>query len=448
MLPSVITSLAIGGSLLLIALRVPIAYALLIGAFSGLCMIYGLTPGEGFSWFAAEAPVLAILADVPYRFVHNYEISTIPLYLLLGALAKSSGITTDIFASMRVLIGRLPGGLAISTIFGCGGFSALSGSSVACASVMGRITVPEMIDNGYDRRLAAGTVAVGGTLGSLIPPSVAFLIFAVLAEQSVSRLLLAGLIPGLLTMAGYVLTILVWVKLRPSVAPVVATRSSGRDIFLAIFNLWPATVILGIIVGGILTGAFTIIQSAAISVLIVLLIGIAKGRIGLSETVTALREAVIQSAVIFAMAFGAKLLISLVAVSHLPQDLLALATESGLGPRTMMAVIILALLVMGMFLDPAGILLLMVPVTLPIIDALGFSPIWYAVIFVKLLEIGLVTPPVGLCAYVVQAAVPGSYAVTLRHVFAGIFPFFVLEVVVVALLLALPQLSLFLPSLI
>ncbi len=445
--PSIISVLAIGSALFLIALRVPIAFALILGAVGGLTAIYGSVPDGSFSWDAAQGPVLAVLSNVPYGFVHSYEISTIPLYLLLGSLAKTSGITTDIFSSMRILIGRLPGGLAIATIFGCGGFSAISGSSVACASVMGRVTVPEMIEAGYSRRLASGTVAVGGTLGSLIPPSVAFLIYAILAEESVSRLFLAGIVPGVLTLVAYVVTVLVWVRLQPGVAPQSGEKPTLRQAARAAVDLWPATLILVIIVGGIFSGIFTIIQSAAVSVVAVILIGIAKRRIGIAETIEALRDAVLQSAIIFAMAFGAKMLISLVAVSHLPDDILMWATGAGFSPWSIMAIIIAVLLIMGMFLDPSGILLLMVPITLPIVERLGFDTIWYAVIFVKLLEIGLITPPVGLNAFVVKASVPDRFAVSLQDVFAGIGPFFILEIVVIGLLLAFPALSLFLPHL-
>ena len=445
MTPSLITALSFGGALVLIALRVPIAYALLLAAVSGLLFIYGWSPDTGLSIEAASRPLISILGDIPFHFVHSYELSTIPLYLLVGTLAQASGITTDIFASMRVIVGRMPGGLAISTIFGCGGFSALSGSSVACAAAMGRITVPEMMDNGYSARLASGTVAVGGTLGSLIPPSIAFLIFAILAEQSVGRLLMAGIVPGLLTLLGYIITILVWVKLRPEAAPAYTAKPGRAELFEALWRLWPAALILTIIIGGILSGLFTTIQSAAVSVVVVIAIGAAQRRLPFRSIMGALNDAVVQSAVIFVMAFGAKLLITLVAISHLPDDLLAWASSMGFEPWAMMAIIVVTLLVMGMFLDPTGILLLMVPITLPIVEGMGFDLIWYAVIFVKMLEIGLITPPVGLNAFVVKAAVPHRYGIDFRDVFAGIAPFFILEIVVTALLLAFPVLSLFIP---
>ncbi|MAM72404.1 TRAP transporter large permease [uncultured Tistrella sp.] len=441
---------AIGASFLavlgFVGLRVPIAFALILGAVAGLFLVYGWYPGEAFDPEAALRPMMSVLADVPFRFVHSYELSTIPLYILLGAVAHKSGITTDVFRSMRVLLGRMPGGLAVACIFGCGGFSALSGSSLACAAAMGRISIPEMIDNGYDRRLAAGTVAMGGTVGSMIPPSIPFLLFAILAEVSVGQLLLAGILPGLLTLLGYVITVQIWVRLRPEAAPGRAVRVSGRDMLGAILGLWPATLLFAIIAVGIFTGLFTTIQSAAVSVIAATLIGIARGALRLSDMYEALEEAVSQSAQLFIMAFGAKVLITLVAASDLTSGLIGWTQHAGLEPWQIMAAIIVLFLILGMFLDPSGILLLMVPITLPIVSDLGYDLIWYAVIVVKLLEIGLVTPPMGLNAFMVNASVPRSHAVDLREVFAGIAPFLVLEAVVTGLLLGFPIISLLIPG--
>ncbi|MFD0387413.1 TRAP transporter large permease [Tistrella bauzanensis] len=343
-------------------------------------------------------------------------------YILLGALAHKAGITTDVFRSMRILLGRLPGGLAVACIFGCGGFAALSGSSLACAAAMGRIAVPEMIDNGYDRRLATGTVAMGGTVGSMIPPSIPFLLFAILAEQSVGKLLLAGILPGLLTLLGYVITVQIWVRLRPDAAPGRPARASMRAMWSAIFGLWPATLLFAIIAVGIFTGLFTTIQSAAVSVLAAAAIGFGRKMLRWRDVYEALEEAVSQSSQLFVMAFGAKVLITLVAASNLTGDLVEWTGHAGLEPWQIMAAIVVLFLILGMFLDPSGILLLLVPITLPIVSDLGYDLIWYAVIVVKLLEIGLVTPPLGLNAFMVNASVPHNYAVSLQQVFAGIAP--------------------------
>ncbi|MGD9862655.1 MAG: TRAP transporter large permease [Pseudodonghicola sp.] len=447
MLPTLTIVVALGLALALIALRVPIAYALLLGATVGLFGIYGWHPGEAPDLEAALRPMMSVLADVPFRFAHSYELSTIPLYILLGTIAHRAGITTDVFGAMRVLLGRLRGGLAIACIFGCGGFSALSGSSLACAAAMGRISVPEMIDNGYDRRLATGTVAMGGTVGSMIPPSIPFLLFAILAEQSVGKLLLAGILPGLLTLLGYVITVQIWVLLRPAAAPARRQRAQAREKLEAIVRLWPAALLFMIIAVGIFTGLFTTIQAAAISVIVATLIGIFRRLLSLRALYEALKDGALQSAQLFAMAFGAKVLITLVAASGLSASLVDWASAAGFGRWEMMLVIVFILLIMGMFLDPTGILLLMVPITLPLVQQLGFDLIWYAVIVVKMLEIGLVTPPMGLNAFMVKASVPASHRVELKDVFAGIAPFLALEVVVVALLLAFPAISLLIPGL-
>ena len=434
-------------SLGLAAIRIPIAYAVLAGASFGIYLLYSVGDGGVFDATAGLDPLLTILADVPYSFAHSYELATIPLYILLGHVAQRVGITSDVFGALRVILSGTRAGLVMASLGGCAGFSAISGSSVACAAAMGRVAVPEMLSRGYSQTLAAGAVAAGGTLGSLIPPSIAFLLFAILAEQSLAQLFLAGIFPGLLTLLGFVLTVFLWSRLKPEDTPVARSAAPRTEKLRALGLLWPAALILGIIVGGLVTGLFTVIQAAAVSVLAALLIGWARRRLNATEFHAALKRTCLQSGALFAISFGAKAFTVLVAGADMSTAMIEWMTASSIDGWMVIAVIVLALLLMGMFLDPAGIILLAVPVTLPVVMGLGYDVVWYAVIFVKVLEIGLITPPLGLNIFALKASLDAADSVSLENVYKGALAFLAIDLVVLVLLLALPDISLFLPAL-
>ena len=444
--PALLASLTFLCVLVLIGLRVPIAFGLFVPSFIALAVFYGWPAGGSFNLDAGLRPALAVVQDVPFEFAHNYTIATIPLYIALGYIAHRAEITTDIFRSMRVLMAGGRGGMAVASVVGCGGFSAISGSSVACAAAMGRIAVPEMLRHGYSPRLATGSVAVGGTLGSMIPPSIPFILFAVLAEQSVAKLLLAGIIPGLLTLLGYIVTINIWVRLRPGDAPTDEAHHRRDEVVAALVAMWPALFLVLLIVGGIFLGIFNAIQAAAVSAVAAAIIGFARRNLDWKGLIGAMRETVVQTAALFAIAFGAKILVALIAATNLSGEIVAQMQAFDLPPWAFIAVVVVVLIIMGMFLDPIGILLLMVPVTLPVIEGFGFHVIWYAVVFVKLLEIGLITPPIGLNAFVIKAAAGTATPVRIEQVFAGILRFLPIEFVVLLLIMFIPALSLFIPG--
>jgi len=252
--PLLLGALAFAIAMLLIALRLPIGYAL--GGISVVAtfIMYASPPTGGFDMQRAIRPTLSLIANNSFSFIHSYELSLVPLYILLGALAYRTRITTDIYLAMRVWLTKAPGGLAIASILGCGGFSAITGSSVACAATMGRIAVPEMLKFGYSPRLATASVAAGGTLGSLIPPSVPFAIYGIFTEQSISKLFLAGVGPGLLSMFGYIIVVWLWVRRRPQDAPAAGLAFGKRDYLLAMVRAWPAVLLFLIIVVGIYGG--------------------------------------------------------------------------------------------------------------------------------------------------------------------------------------------------
>ena len=434
-------------SLGLAAIRIPIAFAVLVGASFGIYLLYSLGDGSGFDASAGIAPLFTILADVPYSFAHSYELATIPLYILLGHVAQRVGITADVFSALRIILSGTRTGLVMSSLGGCAGFSAISGSSVACAAAMGRVAVPEMLSRGYSQTLATGAVAAGGTLGSLIPPSIAFLLFAILAEQSLAELFLAGIFPGLLTLVGFILTVLLWSWLRPQDSPQEQVAEAWKERLRALRLLWPAALILGIITGGLVTGLFTVIQAAAVSVLAAILIGWTRKRLNTPSLADALKRTCLQSGALFAISFGAKCFTVLVASADMSTSMIEWMTASSIDGWMVIAVIVLVLILMGMFLDPAGIILLAVPVTLPVVMGLGYDVVWYAVIFVKVLEIGLITPPMGLNIFALKASLDASDSVPLENIYKGALAFLALDIVVLLLLLAFPQISLFLPNL-
>ena len=441
--PIVLAGAGLAAVLVLLVLRVPIAFALGAVASIGLAVFYAWPEGGAFEPDRAVRPVFSLLATGPFGFVHSYPLSMIPLFIALGHIAYRAGITTDIYYAIRVWLARLPGGLAMASVIGCGGFSAITGSSVACASAMGRIAVPEMLRYSYGKALATASVAAGGTLGSLIPPSLLFVLYGIFTEQSVSKLFLAGVVPGMLSLAGF-LVIFIWVRRDPAIAPPPEAEFTRSEHAAALMKAWPALMLFGIVVGGIYFGIFTPTEAAAVSVSAALVIGLVLKRIDGPGILGALRDTAYQTAMVFAIAIGAKLFVSFVSLTGIANAALGFASEQAFPAWLVMAIIVVTYLVLGMFLDSIGILLLTLPFTVPIVEGMGFDLIWFAVIVIKLLEIGLITPPIGLNVFVIKSVVGDQ--VPLEAIFRGIARFLVSDAIVLGLLLAFPILSLFLPE--
>lgn len=440
MSPTLVYLLLLAVGIVAIALGTPVAYVLWLTVGAALLIFFGWPPGGQFDWEAGLAPVMGALAEIPYEFAHSYELASIPLYVALGHIADRAGITTAIFTAAQSLLARVHGGLGMATVLGCGGFSAISGSSIACAATMGKLTVPEMIRRGYHPSMATGLVAAGGTLGALIPPSIPFIVFAILAEHSVGQLLLAGLAPGLLTLLGYLIAVAVWARIKMPAGAEASDVPDGRRILSDCLAAWPALALAVIIIGGIFWGFFTTIQAAAVSVLVATVIGWAKRSLTLSQTIEALRAAATQTTVLFVLAFGAKLFIILIAASNLAGTMIEAMAGMGLSPLAFILIVCAILIVMGMFLEPMGILLILVPITLPMVESYGLSVVWYAALFVKLLEVGLITPPMGMNVFVLKAALPDQAEVSIGGIFRGITLFLVVDAVVIAVLIAFPEL--------
>jgi tripartite ATP-independent transporter DctM subunit len=443
--PIALACLILGLVILLIFLRVPVGFALGVAASFGLLLFFSWRPGSAFDIARGLRPTLSILTSTPFEFISNYELSMIPLFIALGHVAYAAGITTDLYSALRIWLARIPGGLALASVVGCAGFSAITGSSVACASAMGKIAVPEMLKYRYDARLATGAVAAGGTLGSLIPPSLLFVIYAIFTEQSVKNLFLAGIVPGLLSLAGYMITIWVWSKLRPSHAPAPEELTFAPEVRRrALINTWPVVVLLAAIIVGIYGGFFTPTEAAAVSLSLAIVIGFLRRHLTMASLIDALRETLLQTSMIFLIAIGAKIFVSFVSLTRVSPTFLDWLQSTHAPLVLVIAAIVLLYLVLGMFLDSIGILVLTLPFTVPLVEGYHLDLVWFGVIVIKLLEIGLMTPPIGLNVFVIKSVSPPG--VSLEAIFKGVSWFLVLDMVVLLLLLLFPSLSLFVPS--
>ena len=421
------------GLLILIGLRMPIGYALLLVSMVGIGLLKGWSVAAG------------MLRTEPFDFAAHWSFSAIPMFLLMGAVAHHSGISAALFRAGRVWLGGLPGGLAVAANFACAGFSAASGSSIATAAAMGRITVPEMIRYGYDKGLATGVVASAGTLGSMIPPSIGFVLYGIFAEVSISKLFIAGVLPGIMTAVIYAVMIMVRCKLNPELAPPYDQTITWRDRFVSLGEVWPLAVLVFCIIGGLYGGFVTPTEAGAVGAFTSIVIATIQGRMNFEVLKESIIEGLASTARVFFVAIGAVLLTRFLAMTGVGDFLQAAVGSWAADPILLVIAASLIYIVLGMFLDPLGVLLLSLPILLPMFEALELDLIWFGVLVVKYIEIGLLTPPVGLNVYVVKSVVGPS--VELETIFKGVGWFLACEVVIVILLIAYPGISTYLPSL-
>jgi tripartite ATP-independent transporter DctM subunit len=426
----------------LLAIRVPISFAIGGVAVSAIFIVFAFRTGT-FMPERALWTTLSLAFSSSFDLVHSYKLSMIPLFIALGHVAYKAGITTEIYEAARVWLARLPGGVAIASVAGCGGFSAISGSSIACASTMGRICTPEMLRLNYHPKLATASVAAGGTLGSLIPPSVLFIIYGIFTESSISQLFLAGFLPGILSMAGYTLVIVWWAMRDPTIAPTPTETVPMKQRLQVALRCWPAVLLFVMIIGGIYGGVFTATEAAAVSLMFATLLGIFRGKIKLSDVIPLLRETMSTTGAIFFIAACAKIFVSLIALTGLSNSLVGLLDNAAIGPAFFLVMVCVIYLVLGMFLDPVGIMVLTLPLMIPMVEAYDMNLIWFGVVIVKLLEIGLITPPVGLNVFVLASVLEGK--VEIGQIFSGLWRFLGIDLVVLLMLVLIPWISLALP---
>ncbi len=428
-----IGGLGLVGILVLLAFRVPIAFALLGVSIAGLWALLG------------ERPALGALRTIPYQFISHWSLSAIPMFLLMGAVAYHSGIVSSLYSAARLWLCRLPGGLAIASNFACAGFAAASGSSVATASAMGRIAVPEMLRYRYDPGLATGVVAAAGTLGSLIPPSILMILYGTFAEASIGRLMIAGILPGILT--AFIYAMMIWLRCvaQPSLAPPVDIAPTLGERMRALGQVWPMPLLIFGVIGGLYAGYVTATEAGALGAFLAILIALLYGRLNWAVMKASIVDTVTGTAVIFFVSIGAVMLSRFVALSGVPDAIVELFGAGGLQGYSVVLFCGLVFLFLGMFLDPIGLMLIALPVMLPIIDQSGFDIIWFGILTIKFVEIGLITPPVGLSVYTIKTVVGDRVALT--QIFRGIGWFLLCELIVVGLLVIFPQIALFLPGL-
>lgn len=424
--------LGIGCSLLLIALRVQIGVALGLVSFFGIAAILNAKAAWG------------IVTAVPFNFVGDWNLTAVPMFLFMGYVAASTGLTVGLFRAMRLFMARLPGGLAVASVGACALFAAASGSSVATASAMSRIATPEMLRYKYHPGLASGVVAASGTLGSLIPPSILMVLYGYFAEVSIGKMFVAGFLPGLLSALLYMVMIVGRVVVNPSLAPRVNEKSTTAEKLDALRDIWPLPLLIFGVLSGIFIGVFTPTEAGAVGAFLALVIAAARRRLNL----TTFKKAVVQSlsgtAGIFMVVIGTVLLSRFMALSGLPNFIAThlLAMSSG---EFMVILMVAALyMLLGMFVDSIGLLLLTLPIVLPVVRGAGMDLIWFGIVVIKLLEIGLVTPPVGLNVYVIKGAL-GSL-VSLPTIFRGVMWFILMDIFALLIIVAFPALSLYLPS--
>lgn len=420
--------------IVLLLIRIPIGVALIAVAFGGIWYLRGFGPAFGS------------LRTAPVEFVSHWTLSAVPMFIFMSAIAARAGLTKALYGSMRLWLGRLPGGLAIATSFAGAGFAAICGSSLATTAAMGRIAVPEMLREGYDKGLATACAAAVGTIGALIPPSIIMVVYALFAEIPVSKMLVAGIVPGLLTTFVYAGLIFVRCWLNPSLAP--RLDMSGvtlRDKFASLKRVWPVFVIATIMVGAIYGGFTTATEAGAAGAIATLCVAWLQS----SFNGTALKESAIETAVttgtIFMIGIGAVLLTQYLALTGMPAYISKAITGVTDNPFQIILICCLLYLVLGAFLDTLGIMLLTLPILLPVFDSAHIDQIWAGVILVKMLEIGLLTPPIGMNVFVMKGVVGNT--VPMGKIFGGLWYFLIAEAVIMALLISFPDLILILPDL-
>jgi C4-dicarboxylate transporter, DctM subunit len=409
---------------------IPLGIAFMVVGFVGYTFAYSF---DG---------ALGLLRTVPYSTFASYDFSVIPLFILMGSLAFASRLSEDLYAGAHGVLGTLKGGLAMATVAACGAFAAISGSSVATAATMGKVALPEMKKYKYDSALACGSIAAGGTIGILIPPSVIFIIYGIVAEQSIGRLYMAGFIPGILQVCLFMLTIgfICWRK--PLLGPP-GPKNSFADKIKSLGKMWSAGLLFIIVIGGIYLGWFSANEAAGIGAFLALIIGLGMRRLTWRSFKNALLDTAKDTAMIFlivtgALIFGYFLTVTGVGLA-ISQSLASLAVNKYI----IFAMVIVIYLVLGCLMDSLAMILITVPIFYPLMKTLGFDPIWFGVVIVIVCELGLITPPVGMNVFVIKGI---AKDVPMYTIFKGITPFIIADVVLIILITIWPEIALFLPG--
>jgi tripartite ATP-independent transporter DctM subunit len=422
--------MAIGGVFVLLAIRVPVAIAMLACAIVG----YGSISGFDKSF--------SIVGLVLYGSLGQYTLTVVPLFLLMGHFAQIAGFAGDVFQAAKKWVGHWRGGVVQATVVGAAAFGAASGSGLAACAIVGKVTIPEMLRLGVDRRLAFGTVASAGTIAAMIPPSILMVIYGVITNQSIAKLLIAGILPGIVIALIYMATIYVLVRRNPSLVPV-SQPTPWKERLRSIKSVWGVSVLAFVVMGGIYSGWFTPTEAGAVGAFAAMLLALATRRLGLLDLWTGLMDAAKTTGMVYFVVGSALVFGSFLAITGIPNDLSQWVISLEANRYVILLFIILMYVVMGCFVDMLAGMVLTLPIIFPAIIKLGFDPIWFGVLMVNLCELALITPPYGLNLFVLRGVIPDA---SMRDIIIGSIPFVLAGFVIIALLVSFPEAVLWLPS--
>jgi C4-dicarboxylate transporter DctM subunit len=425
---------------------------IIVGALLIFMLTFGVHIGValGLSGFAGilmsinPQAALAQVATIPFSTTNSFTLAVIPLFILMGALASQAGLTTDLYTAAYRWLGRVPGGLAMATTLASAAFGAACGSTIVNAAVFTKMAMPEMTRFGYDKRLSAGCIAASGTLASLIPPSVLMIVYAVITEQSVARLLIAGLIPGLMSAGIYMLGIYVIAKRYPHLCPIPDERFTLRQKMSSLKGVWGISVLFIMVIGGIYMGLFVPTYAGAVGAFGAFMIVTLKGKLSRGVLLETFKDAGVTTSTIFIIVIGGIIFSRFLTYTGLVRDISGWMLAMELAPIVYLLAFAGLYIILGMLIDPIAIMVMTLPVMFPIMINVGYDPIWLGVISIKLAEISMITPPVGLNVYVVRNSSP--VPLTLQQVFVGVTPFLVMDMFTLAVLIAFPAIVTFLPN--
>jgi C4-dicarboxylate transporter DctM subunit len=414
----------------LMLLRVPIGMAM------------GLVGVTGFGMIVGAGPALKLIGQTSMRTVTDYTFGVIPMFLLMGAFVTTSGMSRELFRAAHSLVGHLRGGLGFATIVACTGFAAISGSSVATAATFSTVAYPEMRRHKYPQTFATGVIAAGGTLGAMLPPSTVLAVYGVITEQDIGKLFVAGILPGLLAMTMYLMTIALIGWLRPGFLPE-APRASWRERLDALKEVWAPLALFVFVIGGLYGGMFTPTEAGGMGAGGAFIIGVLRRRLKREEILSSLLQATRTAAAVFTILIGALLFGYFLTVTQTPQKITEFLTGLGIGNYGVLALIMVMYLLLGCVMDAMAMVILTVPIVFPVIKALGFDPIWFGIIVVMTVELGLISPPVGMVVFVVKSVIKDASFAT---IFYGVTPFIITDLIRLIILIAFPMIALYLPS--
>ncbi|HCY16947.1 MAG: C4-dicarboxylate ABC transporter permease [Curvibacter sp. GWA2_64_110] len=415
---------------ILMLLRVPVGMAM------------GLVGVTGYGYIVGMEPALKMVGQTTMRTVTDQSFAVIPMFMLMGAFVSISGVSRELFRAANAFMGHLRGGLGVATVLACGGFAAICGSSVATAATFSKVAYPEMRRYNYPKSFATGVIAAGGTLGIMIPPSTVLAVYAILTQQDIGKLFMAGVMPGLLAILMYILTISLIVMAKPGFLPA-GERRSWRERLASLKDVWAPLALFVFVIGGLYGGLFTPSEAGGMGAAGAFILGVVRRRLNLAQIREALLEATRTSAAVFTVLIGALLFGYFLTITQTPQKITEFLTGMGLGRYALLAIIMGMYLVLGCLMDAMAMIILTVPIIYPLILQLGFDPIWFGVIIVMTVELGLIHPPVGMNVFVIKSVVQD---VSFTTIFRGVLPFVGTDLLRLLILIAFPAIALWLPG--